>query len=170
MVMNTETDTQAEDTALLMEMDEKVNKRVQECLGRILTQDDDLAEWFIRSIINHPKTTKVIREIVSKQREADILTAAKQVEYEKMMQAKYIMAQQAKYNLDGLANQGMGVAIGSGISGVEQRIRNTNERLFKTQEEIDYQIRTAKALMANAPTEVTTQTPQSLLDKLRGKK
>lgn len=59
-------DTQAEDTAILMELDEKVNKRVQECLHRILTEDDQLAEWFIRSIINHPKTTKVIREIYTK--------------------------------------------------------------------------------------------------------
>lgn len=154
--MNTETDTQAEDTALLMEMDEKVNKRVQECLGRILTQDDDLAEWFIRSIINHPKTTKVIKEIVSRQREAEIMTAAKQAEYERMMQAKYTMAQQAKYSSGGLANQGISPYYSSNGPITEQ--------------EIDYQIRTAKALMANAPTETTMKTPQSLLDKLRGKK
>lgn len=138
--MNTETDTQAEDTALLMEMDEKVNKRVQECLGRILTQDDDLAEWFIRSIINHPKTTKVIREIVSKQREAEIMTAAKQDQYERYQ------AEQ-RYRLGGLANQGMAPYYSSGAAA--QNV----------------------AIGVKAPLGLSDpKTPQSLLDKLRGKK
>lgn len=128
--MTTETDdTQAEDTAILMELDEKVNKRVQECLNRILTEDDDLAEWFIRSIINHPKTTKVIREIYSREKEKEILDRAQRSQYEEYV--RQLKAQQ----LGQLSNK---------YSYNTNTMGQTTGNQFFSQEEIDYQIKATK--------------------------
>jgi len=167
-------DTQAEDTALLIEMDKQVQKRVADCIHDLLSSRDDMATYLMTGFVNHPNTARLIRNRVA--------TEMRRLREEELY-TRGTPAGMGNTGMVGMGNTGMvgmgtwtnstatvttvggggGGAINSGNSLQDAYGQQTNTYNPSTQQ-------AALPVATDTTTQLTKQQDQSWLDRITGKK